>query len=87
MDRVTEPIIDGEDAFQPSLGLESPMCRDLRSKKYFTLKSVPMTPQDILDPSNHCWCRRTMQVVGPDGGLVRPERCGSKRGCYKSQFS
>jgi len=47
----------------------------------------PMTPEDILDPSNHCWCRRTMQVIGPDGGLVRPQKCSSKRGCYTSQFS
>lgn len=72
---------------QQSLALESPMCRDLRSKKYFTLKSLPMTPADILDLSNHCWCRQTMQVIGPDGGLVRPEKCSSKRGCYKSHFS
>jgi len=81
MDRVED------DASQQSLDLQSPLCRDLRSKKYFTLKSLPMTPEDMLDPSNHCWCRRTMQVIGPDGHLVRPERCSSSRGCYKSQFS
>jgi len=84
MDPIAETTESVQD--QQALGLESPMCRDLRSKKYFNLKTMPMVPEDILDPSNHCWCRRTMQAIGPDGLLVRPEKCGSKRSCYKSQF-
>ncbi|MGO8671016.1 MAG: hypothetical protein ACLQVD_06605 [Capsulimonadaceae bacterium] len=64
----------------------SPYCRELRSKNYFTLQSVPLTEADILDHSNHCWCRQTMQVVGPDGDLVIPSACGPDRACYRSHW-
>jgi len=67
--------------------LESPMCRNLRSKKYFYLESMPMTASDMIGLDNHCWCRCTQQVVGPDGGKVRPEGCGAGRACYESHFS
>ena len=67
--------------------LESPMCRNLRSKKYFYLESMPMTASDMIGLDNHCWCRHTQQVVGPDGGKARPEVCGAGRACYESHFS
>lgn len=66
---------------------QSPLCRELRSKKYFYLESMPLAATDILDLTNHCWCRRTMQVVGPDGDTVHPEECGPDRTCYQSQFA
>jgi len=65
---------------------QSPLCRDLRSKKYFFLETMPMAASDILGPDNHCWCRRTMQVMGPDGKRVHPTSCGGDRACYTSQF-
>jgi hypothetical protein len=64
----------------------SPMCREIRSKKVFHLTSIPMTPDDVIDLSNHCWCRVTQQVVGPDGNRVHPTTCTSDRSCYKSHF-
>lgn len=67
--------------------LQSPLCADLRSKKFFFLESLPLSGKDMIGPDNHCWCRRTMQVVGPDGGRVRPEHCGTGRECYLSQFA
>ena len=67
--------------------LESPMCRNLRSKKYFFRESMPLTASDMIGLDNHCWCRCTQQVVGPDGGKARPEVCGAGRACYESQFS
>lgn len=67
--------------------LESPLCRHLRSKKYFFLQSMPLTASDMIGLDNHCWCRHTQQVVGPDGGKVRPQLCGAGRACYESHFS
>lgn len=69
-----------------SENLESPLCRDLRSKKFYFLDGMPLSAEDVLDASNHCWCHRTMQVVGPDGDLVHPHDCAAGRGCYGSQF-
>ena len=64
----------------------TPVCGELRSKKFFMLDTIPTKPEDYFDPSGHCWCRLTMQVVGPDGGFVSPKHCGPDRGCYKSHF-
>ena len=65
---------------------ESTFCREIRSKKFYFLKSVPVDESELLDGSNHCWCYRTMQVVGPDGNMVRPQTCRPGRGCYRSVF-
>ena len=79
MDRVDEMI--------PDIGAtQSPMCRELRSKKVFTLDAIPMAHEDVIDLSNHCWCRQTMQAFGPDGDIVRPQKCGPERSCYLSHF-
>ncbi|HEX8178371.1 MAG TPA: hypothetical protein VF525_02400 [Pyrinomonadaceae bacterium] len=64
--------------------LQSPFCAALRSKKYFRLDGLATEASDYLDGSNHCWCRVTQQVVGPDGGKARPERCSPGRACYQS---
>lgn len=72
---------------QPSHALpvvQTPFCGDLRSKKFFLLNRIADKAEDYLDPSRHCWCYHTQQVVGPDGNIVMPERCGPERGCYRS---
>lgn len=66
--------------------VQSPFCRDIRSKKYYFLQEMPTEIQHIRDASNHCWCRQTVQVFGPDGELVRPEDCNTSRSCYRSLF-
>jgi hypothetical protein len=66
--------------------LQSPFCRELRSKKYYFLQQMPTEEAHLLDGSNYCWCRRTMQVIGPDGQQVRPSECAAGRACYKSLF-
>jgi len=66
--------------------INSPFCRELRSKKYFFLEEMPTEIHHIRDASNHCWCRKTVQAFGPDGELVRPEDCNASRGCYQSLF-
>ena len=67
----------------PALNL-SPFCVHIQSKKTYFLRGPPMQVSDILDGSNHCWCRRTMQVLGPDGEVVDPEECRAGRSCFES---
>jgi len=64
--------------------VNSPFCGSLRSKKFFMMDGLATEAAQYLDSSNHCWCRETQQVVGPDGGRVRPERCVPGRSCYTS---
>ena len=64
--------------------VQSPFCAALRSKKYFRLDGLATAADDYLDGSNHCWCRATQQVTGPDGGKARPDRCRPGRACYES---
>lgn len=66
--------------------VESPFCGSLRSKKFFMLDGLATEASQYLDASNHCWCRETQQVVGPDGGRVQPARCVSGRSCYSSSL-
>jgi hypothetical protein len=64
---------------------ESAFCGSLRSKKFFMRDGLLATEAgDYLDASNHCWCRETHQVIGPDGGRAQPARCVSGRSCYNS---
>jgi hypothetical protein len=65
---------------------ESAFCSSLRSKKFFLIDALPTEASQYLDGSNHCWCRVTQQVTGPDGGSVRPEACVAGRDCYSSAF-
>jgi hypothetical protein len=71
----------------PSLVPESAFCSSLRSKKFFLIDALPTEASQYLDGSNHCWCRVTQQVTGPDGGSVRPEACVAGRDCYSSAFA
>ncbi len=64
--------------------VQSPFCGSLRSKKFFMFDGVATEASQYLDASNHCWCRETQQVVGPDGGRVNPNRCVPGRSCYSS---
>jgi hypothetical protein len=64
--------------------IKSPFCGSLRSKKFFMMDGLATEAAQYLDSSNHCWCRETQQVIGPDGGRVRPERCVPGRSCYSS---
>ena len=67
--------------------LQSPFCREIRSKKYYTLQQMPTAEEHLLDASGWCWCSKTMQTFGPDGELVQPADCTAERGCYQSVFA
>jgi hypothetical protein len=67
----------------PNLRL-SPFCVHLQSKKLFFADAPPQAIDDVLDASRHCWCRKTMQVIGPDGEFVDPRDCQSGRSCFES---
>jgi hypothetical protein len=66
--------------------LQSAFCASLRSKKFFMIDAVPTEASHYLDGANHCWCRLTQQVIGPDGGSVYPDNCVAGRSCYSSAF-
>jgi len=66
--------------------VQSAFCGSLRSKKFFLMDALPTDASQYLDASNHCWCRVTQQVIGPDGGTVHPDSCVAGRGCYRSAF-
>jgi hypothetical protein len=65
---------------------QSVFCRELRSKRYYFLEQMPTEEDHILDGSNRCWCRLTMQVIGPDGDMTHPTDCRPGRSCYRSLF-
>jgi hypothetical protein len=65
----------------------SPYCVHLSSKKLLLGHRLPMRDEDVLDASNHCWCRVTQKVIGPDKQPVVPADCQSGRACYVSPFS
>ena len=65
----------------------SPFCRELRSKKYYFLQEMPTEEEHLLDVTNHCWCNRTMQAIGPDGERAHAGDCKPDRPCYKSLFT
>ena len=70
----------------PNAVPQSAFCSSLRSKKIFLIDALPTDASQYLDASNHCWCRMTQQVFGPDGGAVHPESCVTGRDCYSSAF-
>jgi hypothetical protein len=59
------------------------ICGRLRSKKYYLLGRPALCAEDILDGSQHCWCHRTKQAVGPDAGMVHPDECIAGRSCFE----
>lgn len=62
----------------------SPFCLHLQSKKAYFRTTPPMEESDLLDASLSCWCRRTMQVLGPDKNRAEPSACRTGRGCFES---
>jgi hypothetical protein len=64
--------------------IQSPFCGALRSKKFFMIDGLATDASQYLDATNHCWCRETQKVIGPDGGRVQPNRCVPGRECYSS---
>jgi hypothetical protein len=75
---------EANNKISPSESVNSPFCGSLRSKKFFMLDGMATRAEDYLDASNHCWCRETQQVVGPDGSQVNPGSCVPGRSCYSS---
>lgn len=66
---------------------DSPFCGELRSKKFFMLDTFATEAEQYVDASNHCWCYKTQQVIGPDGGPVAPLSCSPGRKCYVSALA
>lgn len=83
-DQMMEHVEDDHETTASANVLESPFCGALRSKKFFMRNELATEASHYLDSSNHCWCRETQQVTGPDGGRVRPDRCTPGRECYVS---
>ncbi len=81
-----EPAAPASTEESPAV-LQSPFCGELRSKKFFMLDTYATEAGQYLDGSNHCWCFRTQQVIGPDGDKVHPEQCVPGRSCYKSALA
>jgi len=75
---------EGGAELNASAVIQSPFCGSLRSKKFFMLDTLASEAEQYLDASNHCWCRETQQVIGPDNGRVQPNRCVPGRVCYSS---
>ena len=64
--------------------VQTPVCADLRSKKWFFLERPPRTPADLLDGSCALWCERTGLAVGPHNAVVDAELCTPDRRCFRS---
>ena len=60
----------------------SPFCRNLRTKKYYSLPRPPRTEEELLEASGHCWCRVTGHAAGEDGEVACPEDCVAGRPCF-----
>jgi hypothetical protein len=67
--------------------LNTPICGELRSKKYYMFRELPLKEEDFLDDSNHTWCYHTHNPIGPDGNIVEPKRCVPGRSCYVSALA
>ena len=77
---------EAETGLDTTAVIQSPFCGSLRSKKFFMRDTLPAVAADYLDASNHCWCRVTQQVIGPDGSPADPDSCITGRTCYSSAF-
>ena len=73
-----------EVAPETAAAIQTAFCGSLRSKKFFLLDALATDAEQYLDASNHCWCRETQQVIGPDGSRATPHRCTPGRSCYTS---
>ena len=79
-----EQVAESFEEARTSVVLESPFCGSLRSKKFFMSGGLATDAGQYLDSTEHCWCRETQLVVGPDGGRAHPSRCVPGRVCYGS---
>lgn len=70
-----------------SANLQSPFCGSLRSKKFFMIDGMATSAEQYIDASNHCWCRETQEVIGPDNRRVDPDSCTPGRSCYSSALN
>ena len=76
--------MDTRDASETNTEFElSPFCRHLGSKKLCFRTQPPQSAEDVLDASQHVWCRRTQQVLGPDGDVVDVQDCRRGRSCFE----
>jgi hypothetical protein len=80
----SERVADDLKEASAGLVVESPFCGSLRSKKFFMTNGLAADESDYLDSTEHCWCRETQLVFGPDGGRAHPSRCVPGRTCYSS---
>lgn len=57
-------------------------CRHIQNKAFFF--PPPVEGYDEMRTlATPCWCIRSHEPVGPDGGEVSLERCDRKRPCYE----
>jgi len=76
---------DGPEPEPPIAGIRvSPFCMHLRSKKSYFLRGPALEEADLLDGSGHCWCRKTMLALGPDGEAAVPSDCRAGRACFEA---
>lgn len=59
-------------------------CYYLQNKAFF-FAPHPNDAVNDLPLSTPCWCLRTHDPVGPDGGDVDTGACGSGRACYRPE--
>ena len=63
--------------------VDVPPCMFLRSKAiYVTGDPDPKDPSELGSTRFHCWCNKTLHVLGPDDGLVDRSECTPNRSCY-----
>ncbi|MDZ4774214.1 MAG: hypothetical protein SGI72_13875 [Planctomycetota bacterium] len=75
-------VPDASNAAHSGLNV-SPFCTHLQSKKNYFRSTPAMEEDDYLDASRHCWCRLTMQAMGPDKERAAPDDCRSGRACFR----
>ena len=56
-------------------------CRNLRSKTLYM--DLPFHPSGTESKGTPCWCFRTQQAFGPDGGVASKAQCTAERACYE----
>ena len=78
------PMSDPTTRSEPSA---TPVCADLRSKKWFFLEAPPRSAADLLDGSCALWCDRTGLALGPHNAVVDAELCTPERRCFRSRPS
>ncbi len=57
-------------------------CKHLQNKAFFFPPPVEGYDEE-LGLRTPCWCIRTHQPVGPDGGEASLERCDKSRTCFQ----